>query len=254
MVKSKCKGCFNKKMKCELREKFSTRKRLTCDFEREHQPSESKSNNNIDVNKKSFLLEKQKHDNNSSVSYENHRNVRNGPSNVGKTYYMLKILEKIGNKRPIHIITRSPNQYAITSIEIKSIDKNKGPLVNLDDMLGTRNSSQLDELFARGRHENTDVYYISQSYFGLPRQSFRKISDRIILFKQTLRDVESLYKDIRGYDMRYVEFKELCRQTWSENFTHPSIDMSKNRIEGKYRNFNENKNTYIVCIPGSEAV
>ena len=61
-------------------------------------------------------LEKLKIDNvnikNNIVSkYENHRYVVIGPSNVGKTYYMLKVVEKIGNKRPIHIITRSPNQY-----------------------------------------------------------------------------------------------------------------------------------------------
>ena len=49
-------------------------------------------------------------DNNLST-YENHRHVIIGPSNVGKTYYMLNVLEKIGNKRSIHIITRSPNQY-----------------------------------------------------------------------------------------------------------------------------------------------
>ena len=50
--------------------------------------------------------------NNDIVSkFENHRHVVIGPSNVGKTYHMLKVLEKIGNKRPIHIITRSPNQY-----------------------------------------------------------------------------------------------------------------------------------------------
>ena len=50
--------------------------------------------------------------NNNIVSkFENRANVVIGPRNVGKTYYMLKILEKIGNKRPIRIITRSPNQY-----------------------------------------------------------------------------------------------------------------------------------------------
>ena len=44
------------------------------------------------------------------------------------TCYMLKVLEKIGNQRPIHIITRSPNQYPNyeTSNEIKPIIKNKG--------------------------------------------------------------------------------------------------------------------------------
>ena len=52
-------------------------------------------------------IEKPKIDNvNNNVStYESHRLIVIGPSNVGKTYYMLKILEKIDNKRPIHIIT-----------------------------------------------------------------------------------------------------------------------------------------------------
>ena len=49
--------------------------------------------------------------NNEISTYENHRHVVIGPSNVGKTYYMLHILEKIGSQRPIHIITRSSIQY-----------------------------------------------------------------------------------------------------------------------------------------------
>ena len=123
-------------------------------------------------------IEKPKIDNvnnkNTIVStYENHRHVVIGPSNVGKTYYMIKVLEKIGDKRPIHIITRSPNQYPNykTSTKIKPRNKYKGSVVIFDDMLGARNSSQIDEFFTRGRHEGLDVYYISQSYFGLPRQS-----------------------------------------------------------------------------------
>ena len=42
---------------------------------------------------------------NNVPKYENHAYVVIGPKNVGKTYYMLKVLEKIGNRRPIHIIT-----------------------------------------------------------------------------------------------------------------------------------------------------
>ena len=88
---------------------------------------------------------------------------------------MLKVLDKIGNKRPIHIITRSPNQYPNykTSNEIKPINNYKGSVVKFDDMLGARSSSQIDEIFTRGRHEDLDVYYISESYFALPRQSIR---------------------------------------------------------------------------------
>ena len=93
--------------------------------------------------------------NNPSVStYENHAYIIIGPRNVGKTYYMLKILEKTDNKRPIHIITRSSNQYPNyeTSNEIKPINKYKVGIVIIDDMLWVPNSSQIDEFFTRRRH------------------------------------------------------------------------------------------------------
>ena len=208
-------------------------------------PPNKNNNENVDKNK----------DNNPNLAtYENRANVIIGPRNVGKTFYMLKILEKIGNKRPIHIITRSPNQYPNykTSNEIKRINRYKGSVVIFDDMLGAKNSSQIDEFFTRGRHEDLDVYYISQSYFALPRQSIRNNSDRIILFKQTLRDVQSMYYDIGAYDMKDDEFKEMCHKAWDERFNYLCIDMTKNKNEGKYRIFNESKTTYIDCICESD--
>ena len=59
----------------------------------------------------------------------------------------MKILEEIRNKRPIHVITGSPNQYPNykTTNEIKPIDKYKGSIVIFDIILGARNCSQLDE-------------------------------------------------------------------------------------------------------------
>ena len=192
--------------------------------------------------------------NNNVSTFENRANVIIGPRNVGKTYYMIKVLEKIGNKRPIHIITRSPNQYPNhkTSNEIKPINKYKGSVDIFDDMLGAKNSSQIDQFFTRGRHEDLDVYYISQSYFALPRQSIRNNSDILILFKQTLRDVQSMYYDIGAFDMIYDEFKEMCRVAWSEKFNYLCIDMTKNKNDGKNRIFNESKTTYIECIPKTE--
>ena len=169
--------------------------------------------------------------NNDFSAYENHRHVVIGPSNVDKTNYMLKVLEKIGNRRPIHIITRSSNQYPNykTSNEIKPINKYRGSVVIFDDMLGAKNSSQIDEFFTRGRHEDLDVYYISQSYFGLPRQNIRNNSDRLILFKQTLRDVQSMYYDIGAYDMNYDEFKEMCHKAWDEKYNYLCIDIAKKK-------------------------
>ena len=229
-----CKTCYNKN------KRKSNKIILT--------PNDLKtSSNKLDKN-----IENVNNNNNDIVpSYENRANVVIGPRNVGKTFYMLKVLEKIGDQRPIHIITRSPNQYPNykTSHETKPINKYKGSVVIFDDMLGARNSSQIDEFFMRGRHEDLDVYYISQSYFALPRQSIRNNSDRLILFKQTLRDVQSMYYDIGAYDMKYDEFKEMCDKAWSERFNYLCIDVTKNRDNGKYRIFNEGKTTYIDCIP-----
>ena len=176
---------------------------------------------NVRNNIKTSFPEKQKIESNPSVAaYEKHRHVIIGPSNVGKTFYMLKILDKMGNKGPIHIITRSPNQYPNfkTSIETKPIEKYKRSVVIFDDLLGSRNSFKIEEFFTRGRHENLDVHYISQSYFSLQRKSIRNISHRILLFKQTLRDVQSMYYDIGAYDMIYDDFKQMVCKAWSGKF------------------------------------
>ena len=227
--KTVCKSCYNK----NRRKNTSIGKKIRTTTQ---QPKIDKINNNVST-------------------YENRANVIIGPRNVGKTYYMLKVLEKIGNQRPIHIKTRTPNQYPNykTSTDIKPINKYKGSIVIFDDMLGARNSSQIDEFFTRGRHEALDVYYISQSYFALPRQSIRNNSDRLILFKQTLRDVQSMYYDIGAYDMKYDEFKEMCHRAWEEKYNYLCIDLTKNKNEGKYRIFNESKKTYIECICETEA-
>ena len=229
-----CKNCYNINRK-------------TYNFTKEKKPQ-------IDNNDNKIILPEKHNKTPNVLTYENHRHVVIGPSNVGKTFYMLKVLEKIGDQRPIHIITRSPNQYPNYKISTdnKSINKYKGSIVIFDDMLGARNSSQIDEFFTRGRHEDLDVYYISQSYFALPRQSIRNNSDRLILFKQTLRDVQSMYYDIGAYDMKYDEFKEMCHKAWDERFNYLCIDMTKNKNEGKYRIFNEGKPTYIDCICETE--
>ena len=119
-------------------------------------------------------------------------------------------------------------------------------------MLGARNGSQIDEFFTRGRYEDLDVYYNSQSYFGLPRQSIRNNSDRLILFKQTLGDVQSMYYEIGAYDMIYEEIKQMCRKAWSETFNYLCIDKTK-KNEGKYCIFLERKTTCIEYIPRTEA-
>ena len=141
------------------------------------------------------------------------------------------MIEKKGNRRTIHIITRSANRYPNykTSNGIKPKNKNKGSIVIFDEVLGARNSSQIDEFYTRGRHGDLSVFYVCQSWFGLPKQSIRSNSDRLLLFKQTLRDVQSMKYDIGAYDMKDDEFQEMCHKVWSERFNYLYINVTKNK-------------------------
>ena len=49
------------------------------------------------------------------------------------------------------------------------------------------------------------------------------------------------------------EFTETCREPWTEQFYYLYIDMTTDRKEGKYRIFNESKNTYFENLCKSEA-
>ena len=171
-----------------------------------------------------------------------------GPSFSGKTYLMLKILSRISD-RDIYIITKSPpEQYTNSKIkiieindEVKPLNEYENGIVVFDDILGSPNSRFIDQFFIRGRHDNLDIYYLSQSYFDLPKRTIRNNSNKIILFNQTLKDIEHIYRDVAGYDMSYDEFKELCRKSWEEDYNYLCIDRSKKRDQGRYCICNENK-------------
>ena len=185
----------------------------------------------------------------------NNRTLLVGASFSGKTYLMLKNLSRMID-RDIYIITKSPpEQYTNSKIKIKEINDEIKPLneyeigiIVFDDIPGSSISRFVDQLFIRGRHNNLDIY-LSQSYFDLPKRTIRNDSKKIILFNQTLKDIEHIYRDVAGYVMNYDEFKELCRKLWDEDYNYLCIDRSKKRDPGKYCICNENTRTYIEATP-----
>ena len=140
-------------------------------------------------------------------SVNNNRTILIGFSNCGKTYLMKYFLHQ--KQEPIFIITKSLNQYrnikAQTSDEIQPLIEYENSTVVFDDMLLPKQESNIDLFLTRGRHNNIDIYYISRSYFHLPKNAIRNNSNTIILFKQTLRDIILLFHDIAGLDMNLEE-------------------------------------------------
>ena len=118
-----------------------------------------------------------------------------------------------------------------------------------DDILGSSNSRYIDQLFIRGQHDKLDIHYLSQSYFDSPKGTIRNNSDKIVLFNQTLKDIENIYIDVAGYDMSYDDFKDLWRKSWEDDCNYLCIDISKKRDQEKYYLCNEGKNTFIGSTP-----
>ena len=171
---------------------------------------------------------------------KNNRTLLVGPSFSSKTYLMLKILSRISD-RDIYIITKSPpEQYSNSKIKIKEIKDEIKPLneyengiIVFDDILGSSNIKFIDQFFIRGRHNSLDIYYLSQSYFDLLKRTVRNNSNKIILFNQTLKDLEHIYRVVAGFDMNYDEFKDLCRKSWEEDYNYLYDDRSTKKRSRK---------------------
>ena len=104
----------------------------------------------------------------------NNRTLIIGFSNCGKSFLMNYIL--LQKHEPIFIITKSLNQYpnikAQTSDEIQQLEIYEDSTVVFHDMLLSKQESNIGLFFTRGRHDNIDIYYVSQSYFHLPKILF----------------------------------------------------------------------------------
>ena len=129
------------------------------------------------------------------------------------------------SEKQIHIITRIPEQFedlhrvfelgdasrdvlrdALQGVVVKedlsdrTIQDFQNCCAVFDDMLDS-NQKLIDPFLTRGRHKNLDIYYLSQSYFNLPKRTIRNNSNMITLFQQTLKNIEHIYRDIAVFDV-----------------------------------------------------
>ena len=84
------------------------------------------------------------------------------------------------------------------------------------------------------------------------QKTIRNNSNIIILFHQTLNDVEHIYRDIAGFDMSYDEFKELCRAVWEEKHNYLRINRLEDKDGSRYRICNESNPNYKIFNPQTD--
>ena len=127
-----------------------------------------------------------------------------------------------------------------------SIDE-KNLLILDDCFLGPQ--SKAEAYYTRGRQNNCETFYISQSYFRLPRHTVRENANFIVLFPQDVKNLQHIYADHCDGDMSLIEFKRFCRTVW-ESGPHQfvTIDLTSGKLSGKYR-----KNLDCFYLPGIES-
>ena len=278
---STCIECFNKKVKCEfcnkeLNKTYSSKHLKRCNINHDNTNTEGALRNEIinhnenhdNNNYTNNIITNDDTDNNDNIMFTGgqqscNRTLIVGPSFCGKTHLLLNKLQLIRLDNPeqkICIITRSPEQYNKIEIEDVSVEEDLGDksiqdfqncCVVFDDMLDT-SQKLIDPFFTRGRHNDLDVYYLSQSYFDLPKRTIRNNSNIIILFQQTLKDVEHIYRDIAGFDMSYDEFKELCREAWRERYNYLLINRLEDKNGSRYKICNESNPEFKVFNPQTD--
>ena len=275
-----CKVCFNKKVRCEFCNKELNKSYLRSHVKKQHVPQGyaqgfthhtggEASRDLLPTQlrgsyRDSYRTKLNNDDNNNNDNNDNNmcnRTLIVGPSFCGKTHLLLNKLRLIRLEDPekqIRIITRSPEQYENIDIGGVSVEENVGDLeedrgccVVFDDMLDS-NQKLIDPFFTRGRHKSCDVYYLCQSYFDAPKKTVRNNSNIIILFQQTLKDVEHIHRDISGFNMSYEEFKSLCREAWNEKFNYLLINRLEDKIGSRYRICNESNPNYKIFNPQTD--
>ena len=126
-----------------------------------------------------------------------------GRSGSGKTFLMLSLLK---DKHPddVYIICEIDNQYPSKyhnqSSETLPLADYRNETNVIDDMLGSKEVKDID-FFSRGRHQNLDIYYISQSWYELPKKTIRYNCSRIMLIPKLLKDITMIYNYIILYNL-----------------------------------------------------
>lgn len=187
---------------------------------------------------------------------ESKRGIIVGPSGSGKTNVMLSLIEHPNGLRfeNIHLFSKSLSQpkyeYLRTLlqplVEIGYREYNRSEDVPLPenietnsviifDDVATCDQSIIKDYFSFGRHQNTDCFYICQTYSAIPKQLVRDNANLLIVFPQDTTNLKHIYDDHVSIDMEYHQFREVASSCWENKYDFLVIDKDCCLSSGRYR-------------------
>ena len=143
------------------------------------------------------------------------------------------------------IVDNKDFQKSDTEIETyESIEELKFPqededggIIILDDHNGKEMiDPRVQAMIERSRHNNLSIFLISQDYYELPTRTIRANGNIYHIFKPNIfRDVLNLYQGKISTDMSLNESKLITSTCWNDQYQPLTIDMTKNRYQGRYK-------------------
>lgn len=192
------------------------------------------------------------------------RMIVSGKSGSGKTYAILSLLYHPNGLKfeNVYVYCKSlfqPKYVCLKKVldSIKGIncylfsnnddvippDKVKENSIFIFDDVICDSQNVIKLYFCLGRHRHVDVIYISQSYASIPKHLIRENANFAVIFKQDEMNLKHIFNDfVLSTDMDFNQFKEMCKKCWNEKHSFISIDIERNKNDGKYR---KNFDTFI---------
>ena len=116
-------------------------------------------------------------------------------------------------------------------------DYESNSIIILDDLNQKEmEDSRVQAMFKRFRHNNLSTFIMSQDYYELSKKTKCCNGNIFLMFKpNNFRVVINLYQDKSSMDMTLNEFKLLTSTRWNEKYQPLTIDMTKDKYQGRYR-------------------
>jgi hypothetical protein len=93
-------------------------------------------------------------------------------------------------------------------------------------LYNSEESQIVGSYFNKGRHNNCNSIYFSQSYLHLDRM-IRLNSNALVLFKLSQRNKTDIYQSVVGTIMDRNDFKSFADNIWSDKYRYLVVDRDK---------------------------
>lgn len=119
-------------------------------------------------------------------------------------------------------------------IDIEDLDEEKKNLIVIDDFITEKNQKKITDLFIRGRHKNSSIIYLTQTYFKVPKDIRLNTNHFLFFSVGNKKEMMEIQKE-HAFDVSKDEFMDMFNSALSDDYSFFYIDKTSKIKALKYR-------------------